>query len=469
MKIKFRRVLVIGLIPLVCSFLYLPPGYGQSRELQVGAARVDITPPVNPNYPPSGKFDHEKLYVRAIVVDNGESKATLISADIADITTAIWEKAAPQIGQRINCPVENIIISATHSHSACPSGPPPPRFNDINVDATAKAILEVVDNANSRLQPAQVGFGKGEAYLNVNRDAIDKNTRLWTQAANIEGISDKTLSVMLFCDMQGKPVAGYMNYAMHPNNAYLSGITTADFPGAACCYIEEAFSNDMVMLFTQGASGDQNPRWSRPGTNVITSESGKEITGFETPREPIEFPLRKGLIPFEKADPKAAYNLERYIDALGVILGEEVIRVMSHIPKMESSIRIWGTQEVISLPGRKRISDKGREGEASTYAESEPIHIRLGLLAIGDIALSTIDAEIYTRFGELLKKRSPLTNTVLVTLSNGRTNSGYIVADSDYGKYTFQVLGCQIQPGYAEKGITDTFVKMIESYIKKQL
>lgn len=465
---KFRKVLFLRLVPLVCIFIYISPVYSQPKRLQVGAARIDITPAVNPQYPPLGKFDHEKLYVRSIIIDNGNSKAVLITADMADITTEVWENATPEISKRIGCPLENIIISATHSHSACPSGPPPPRFNDIDVNATVDAILKAVDSAKENLQPAQVGFGKGEAFLNVNRDAIDKTTRLWTQAANLEGISDKTLAVMLFCDMNGRPIAGYMNYAMHPNNAYLSSITTADFPGAACCYIEKAFKNDMVMLFTQGASGDQNPRWSRPGTNAIISESGKEISGFEVAREPIEFPLRKGLISFERLDPSIGYNLERYIDALGVILGEEAIKVMSNMTEMESNVSIWGTQEVISLPGRIRISDKGREGEPSTYAESEPIKIRLGLLAIGNIALSTIDAEIYTHFAELLKAKSPLTNTVMVTLSNGRTNSGYIVADTDYGKYTFQVLGCRLQPGYAEQGITNILIKMIESYIKQK-
>jgi hypothetical protein len=40
------------------------PGAAVVRHgsLRAGAARVDITPPVNPEYPPSGKYAHEKLY-----------------------------------------------------------------------------------------------------------------------------------------------------------------------------------------------------------------------------------------------------------------------------------------------------------------------------------------------------------------------------------------------------------------------
>ena len=39
--------------------------------LRVGAAHLDITPPSDPANPPAGKYAHEKLYVRAIVLDTG--------------------------------------------------------------------------------------------------------------------------------------------------------------------------------------------------------------------------------------------------------------------------------------------------------------------------------------------------------------------------------------------------------------
>ncbi|MCK7536455.1 MAG: hypothetical protein MZV63_38495 [Marinilabiliales bacterium] len=158
-----------------------------------------------------------------------------------------------------------------------------------------------------------------------------------------------------------------------------------------------------------------------------------------------------------------ADNLERWIDALGMILGEEVIRVMSNIREMNSDVRIWGTQEVITLPGRKRINT-GREGEPGIYEEGPSVDIRLGLLGIGNIALTTINAEIYNLFAQNLKKASPMTNTVMVTISNGRTNSGYIITDADYGKNTFQALGNKLQPGYAEDAIVNGLIKLINQY-----
>ena len=92
------------------------------------------------------------------------------------------------------------------------------------------------------------------------------------------------------------------------------------------------------------------------------------------------------------------------------------------------------------------------------------MNVRLGVLGVGDIALASIDAEIYNMFQQNLKALSPMANTMFVTISNGRTDSGYIVPDSEYGKTTFQVLGNKLQPGHAERRILDTLVKMVEQY-----
>jgi neutral ceramidase len=458
LKIKLLALAVLFHLSMMC------PAFSQGRILKVGAARVDITPPVNPAYPPSGKYDHEKLYIRAIVLDNGETRAALVGADLPDITNPIWSGAAPVIAKELNCPVENLIISATHSHSACPSGPPPPRFNEIKVEPTVKAIVDAVQMAKTKLQPARVGFGTGPSYLNVNRDAISRETRLWTQAANLEGPSDKTLAVVMFTDLNGAPIAAYMNYPMHAIDGFLTGITTADFPGAACRYIEKAFKDNMVMIFTQGASGDQNPLWLRPGTNALASKTGVRITGFEMVREKIEAPLRDGTVPHGKLDPEVADTLERWIDALGLMLGEEAIRVMTNIDKQYSDVRISGNQKIITLPGRRR-TNTGREGEPGTYEDGPPVNIRLGLLGIGNIALTSIDAEIYNIFAQHLKKASPMTNTVMVSNANGRTASGYIIDDTAYGRNTFQALGNRLKPGSAEQGIIDGLLGLIDQYI----
>ena len=60
-----------------------------------------------------------------------------------------------------------------------------------------------------------------------------------------------------------------MNYAMHPVNFYLRGVISADFPGEASRYIEDLYGNGAVAIFSQGASGDQNPRLTERGQTTV--------------------------------------------------------------------------------------------------------------------------------------------------------------------------------------------------------
>ena len=435
--------------------------------LRAGAARVDITPPPNPEYPPSGKYAHERLYIRAIVLDNGATRAALIGADLGGMGNDIWQSASQQIAQELKCPVENIIMSATHSHSAVPAGPPPagppPRQPS---SATVAAMLDAVRQAYAKLQPARVGLGTGFSYLNVARDTVSDDTHLWTQAANLNGPSDKTVAVVTFTTPTGEPIAAYVNYAMHPINGYLVGITSADFPGAMCRYVEQAFDDKMVAIFTQGASGDQNPLLMRPSTNALASLSGVKITGYELVREAVEAPLRDGKVPRQKIDPKVADNLERWMESEGQLLGEEVIRVMTNTRRTASDVTIWGAQKMLTCPGRRR-TNTGREGAPGTYVDGDPVNIRLGVLGIGDIALGSVDAEIYNLISQRLKKESPMKNTVMVTLANGWANSGYIPNDAAFGAYTFQVLGSRLKPGCAEQGIANGLTDLVSQYMGK--
>ena len=448
----------------ICTSAFGAPA--ERGHLRVGAARVDITPPINPQYPPSGKYEHEHLYVRSIVLDNGVTRAALLNADLGNMPEDVWANASKQIAEELKCPVENIIMSAIHTHSGTPAGPPTAAPSMPPTTTVVTAMLDAVRQAKAKLQPAQVGFGTGFSYLNANRDAVSDETHRWTQAPNLNAVSDKTVAVVTFTTLAGDPIAAYVNYAMHPINGYLVGITSADFPGAASRYVEEAFDDKMVMVFTQGASGDQNPLLMRPSTNALASLSGVKVTGYDLVREDIEAPLRDGKVPFGRIDPKLANRLERWIESEGDVLGEEVIRVITNSQNRSSEVPIWGAQKMISCPGRVR-TNTGREGEPGTYKDGDPVNIRLGMIGVGDIALTAVNAELYTMIAQRTKRHSPMANTVVVTLANGRASSGYIPDDASFGHNTFQVLGSRLKPGCAEQGIASGLDDLVSQYMSR--
>jgi hypothetical protein len=324
-------------------------------------------------------------------------------------------------------------------------------------------MMDAVRQAEARLQPAQMGYGTGLAYLNVNRDAINPVTHLWTQAPNLLGPSDKTVAVLKFETLAGQPIAVYVNYAMHPINGYLVQFVSGDFAGAMSNYVEQAYGNDAVVAFTQGASGDQNPLYMRQSTNALASESGVPITGNVLVRESIEAPLRDRSVPSKSLDPQVQDNLERWMESEGQVLGEEVIRVITDTTQTSRDIKIWGAQTKVTCPGRIR-TDKGREGMAASYVDGEPVYLRLGMLGVGDVALTSINAEVYTLISQRMKKQSPMTNTMMVTLANGNANSGYIPDDASFSHNSFQVLSSHLKVGCAEKSIADGLTDLISRY-----
>jgi hypothetical protein len=460
---KSRSKIILHSVIFVIAGLGAHPALAQGN-LRVGAARVDSTPASDPENPPSGKYEHERLYVRAIVLDNGSARAAMIGADQGGLSEAIWQSASKQIATELNCPIENIVMSATHTHSGWgrggfpgmralndPSAPPPPIVGQ---------ILEAVRQAKAKLQPARVGFGTGNSYLNVNRDTVDPETHRWTQAPNLDGPSDKTVAVVEFLKPGGEPIAVYMDYAMHPVNGFLSGITSADFAGAASRYVEQAFDDKAVAVFAQGASGDQNPLYLRAGTNAMASRSGAPITGYVMTREAVEAPIRDEKVKAGPGDPKVRDVMERVMDSEGVLLGEEVIRVMTNIKRLDGSPTISAQQKIVTCPGRKR-TDTAREGTPGTYEDGEPVNFRVGALRIGNIALTSVDAELYSPIARRLKRESPMANTFMVTLANGAANSGYVPNDTAFGALTFQVLGSKLKPGCAETAIVNALVDSI--------
>ncbi len=440
---------------------------GVEGSLRVGAARVDVT---QWSALPSAaeKYEHQRTHVRAIVVDNGATRAALISIPGSRFD---WPAISQQVSAELNIPATQMVVSSTHSHSYQSTR----SRIAVSLEPTTRAAVEAVRQARANLQPAHVGFGTGNSYLNVNRDAIHPETRKWGQYSNLDGPSDKTVSVLTFTKPSGEPIAVYASYAMHPVNAYALDTTTGDFPEAMSRYVEKAFGDQAIVAFGLGAAGDQNPLYLRPSTNVMATRSGPGITGYEMNRETSEGPLRvvdaNGKAVLEKpADPKVLDELLRFIESEGQILGEEVIRVMT-FTRTTSTARIAGFQKTPMCPARQRTNgDKmdptSREGMVAVYVDQPAMGIPVGMLTIGSVAIAAVGEEPYSMIGVKAKQEAPLANTFMVSLANERARTGYIPDDASYGHQTFQVLNSALKPGCGERAIIDTITELQTQYLK---
>jgi neutral ceramidase len=406
-------------------------------SLLAGAAKVDITPQdltgLTNLWGRPFEGVHDRIYVRALVLDNGINSAAIVAADLVEFGDTI--ELRKRIEQEIGVPVEHIIITASHDHNA-------PRVGTTTPGATAQkggpatgeytkfvyeCIVDVVRRAKEALQPAQVGIGRGTADVNTNRDVF--TAKGWRLGTNPDGPSEKTVWVVKFETESGEPIALLMNYAVHAVVLGASNtLVTGDLAGAAERYVEQHYDGRVVALWTLGPAGDQNPKY------------------MSYNEEPPLFPDRAPGYPI--------------MDALGVVLGEEVVRVASQIERRASQVRIEADERVMSCPAR--IPPRGGNSTTMAIQKVDALNIRLGLILIDHIALTCVSGEVVTKIYWHLRQESPFSNTIMITLANDRV--GYIVDDAGYHTPTFESMASPFQPGHAESAIVNGLVEMMSQY-----
>jgi hypothetical protein len=440
----------------------------KSMPFKAGASKIDITPAENAI--PDARFKYgirDHLFIRAVVVDNGLTSAALISVDVSTVPDNLYKRYIQLIEKETGIAAMNIIISPSHSHSSVrlPANDSKPDDPKVALFAAnfEKSIVAAVRQAKEKLQPARVGYKTGTSHLNVNRDVIDPFTRLWSQAPNYDGPSDKTVAVVKFETLNGDPIAVYYNYAMHSNSMYMSGVISSDFSGETSRYIEECYDNKIIALWSMSASGDQNPRYLQPMQDVerLKSEAALASGRAKDTGEANRVAGAGGMDDFD-VDPKILERQSQMIASMGQFMGEEILRVMKYMTRFDSDISISASQNTVTCPGRKR-TNAGREGEPGTYVDGDPVNIRLTLITLGDIAFTVISADAYNLIAQRLKEESPYNYTIVVCHSNGGSNSGYIPTDDAFEKNTFQVLNSSLKPGCAERAIINGFLDMIDA------
>lgn len=419
-----------------------------AQQLVAGAAKVDITPSESDLQHPTDII-RGKLYVRTIYVSDGRNSAAIVAMDThCHALDGVIRRSSASTG----VPYENFIISSTHTHSGGTAGIGP---DNVPTEAQVQeAIVKSVDLAKAAARPARVGFGKRPLDLNVNRDNYNEYQE-WEQAPNWAALADKDLTVVAFLDEEDVPIAVYMNYGMHPVNFFISGVVSADFPGDACSLIEKVFGDKTVAVFSQGASGDVNPKLAYSDIFQETAQ----VKGVRTPHRAERGSLdlsAKEVSADQLALHKAMVDRkDEYVRMLGNAVGFKALEIMLYDMQYEEDPRVKGAETVIAVPGRERIDKEGRENYDPGYTPAGDCHIGVGLVQIGDINLVSVSGEIYTEIGLRIKHEMPASKVLVVTLADGPFESGYIYSDNAANHLTFQVIGSRLQPGHAEAAIVN--------------
>src|SRR5262245_40442295 len=140
-------------------------------EFRAGIAFRNVTPdpllPVSGGVGPSHKVTRKEgdLNVRALVFEQDNTRIAIVSADFLGFPAVLGNKVRAAIK---DIPGQNILIGATHTHSApdCygfPDGKGGTSSDPKYLEFVCTRMAEAINEAVSKLQPAKLKIATGEA------------------------------------------------------------------------------------------------------------------------------------------------------------------------------------------------------------------------------------------------------------------------------------------------------------------
>lgn len=406
----------------------------KQNKLRVGAGRAVIN--LSDDLFPLENFIgiYDELCVRVLLIHN-ESKVAIVSLELTSLPTNEIEQLQKIVGMAADLPSENVWICVTHTFSA-----PHIRSNkslkteldhkknNMLRNAIEDALRDASSKALSSLTEARVGFGDGYCLVNVNRD-IPTSEGYWL-GSNERGLSDKSVTVIRFENMDGNPIAALFSYGVQSSimdgSSMMDGsrLITADLAGAASRYIEGEYGGNITAVFCLGAAGDQAPSYKAKSV-----ELNKEGFLCEEDIKGEGFTLVK---------------------LLGKRLGVEVIRTFEKIKGISSEDSITMKKLMFNCPGQvipNHISDIHPTKQYEYLPDGEH-EVDIEAIKLGDIVLLGVKPELCCRTSMEIKEKSPFTQTLLVTMVNG--GAKYMADEDSYSKITYESMNSFFAKGSAE-------------------
>lgn len=441
----------------------------RGAELRLGTAAVPINPP--PGIGLAGYYHArgnegvlDDILAKATVLDDGQTRAAIVVCDLISMPKWIVSEARRLAQERTGIPGANIMIGATHTHTA------PVLFREWSRDETdgggeqlskdysgtlPKLIVEAVVSANEKLQPVRISVAK------ETENRLANNRRFWMRDGSVgwnpgklnaqivrpAGPIDPEVGVF-FAETSGAkpvPVLTFVNYAMHPDTTGGTRIS-ADFPGALSRALALYKGPDMLTMFANGTCGNIN--------HTDVHWAGAQ----SSPREAA----RLGTI-------LAAAVFKAY-PRLQSLINTGVLRVRSEIVKLPLPPYTPEQLEQARLDVRT-ARDNTRAGFMklvrahrvldTAAREGNPQEVEMQVIALGqDVAWVAWPGEIFVELGLSVKAGSPFAHTYNVALANGTI--GYIPNKSAYPEGNYEVESARVAEGSGEMLVTSALRMLAE-------
>ncbi len=449
------------------------------RKFLAGAAAADVTPylgaEVNGNmHRHWGTKIHDPLHARAVVLDDGQHKLAICVTDSCMIYREIFDEAKKRVHEMSGFPVENILMSATHTHSA------PAAVSIFQAETNkeyqhflAMRIADAVLMALHNRAPAKVGWAVGQEPRHVSNrrwklkpgivnkdllggtnDAVRMNPLPGSpDLVEPAGPNDPELPILAVKSLDDKPIAVLANYSTHYCGGVPDDTISADYFGAFAERIQQLLGADhqdppFVGIMSNGTSGDCNT------TNF------REKPEKEQPFERIK----------RVADDVASSALAAY----KTIQWHDWVELKSVQQEISLGVRKPSAEELATAKERlekvKRVNGQLPTWSLEVYSREtvllndfpDQVPVLLQAHRIGDLAICAIPCEVFVEIGLGLKKASPIKPTFTIELANGY--NGYLPTPAQHklgGYETWRARSSYLETHASEK-ISGTMLDLLD-------
>ena len=447
--------------------------------LLAGAATSNITPHLGDDVvggfrPFPCTHIHDELHARCLVLDDGKTKLALVVCDLLGMHRSVSVEARKRIEAETGIPAANVMISATHTHSATSALGKYPRgyFSDIELDEyqqfLVRRIADGVRCAANLLRPAEIAFGTVDVPEHVfcRRWFLKEGTMPPNPFGKIDKVKmnpgagnpnlvepagpiDPTVSFIALREPGGRLISVLSAYSLHYIGGVGRGHISADYYGMYCEALKRmqpdgAGDPPFVAMMANGTSGDIN--------NI----------SFRTPRP--------GKPPYEQMRYVAEDVAAKVNAALANVAWQDKAALDARYReldiawrKIDADLLEWAKETEAKTPPVEGKVDLplAYAGRVQRLAKASPeTKTPVQILRIGDVCIGTTPCETFAEIGLEFRKRSP-GKSFMVSLAHGYY--GYMPTPRHFelGGYETWPGTCNLEPQASVK-MMDALLDMAE-------
>ncbi len=416
---------------IIALLLFASPLIAQPAKpvFRAGAFAQDITPekfPISVNGNMADKkamSAHDRLHARCLVMDDGKTKLAIVVVDSCMIPQELMDAAKALAEKQTGIPASNMLISATHTHSApAVAGVFQSDPDKAYVLFLIKQIAAGIEKAHGNLAPAKAAWAVGtEPNQIFNRrwkmkpgtitsnpfggttDLVKMNPpRMSPNLVEPAGPTDPSVTVLSIRSADDKPLALFANYSLH----YVGDMPalSADYFGVFAELIGQKLKAGpgFVGILSNGNSADVN--------NVNFQQMTPKYQTGERSRLVADAVATSATKALEKAEYRSDISLAAATKSIPLAVRKPKTEEFKHASNLLEKAKGRELKGVEEIYARETVL-------MNDYPDT--VSVPLQVLRIGELAIAAIPCEVFTEIGLGLKKSSPFKPTCVVSLANG--------------------------------------------------